>query len=168
MPGRALSFSVALQAHLQPLTLGFPLNRCPPCRYTEAQKPRVLVSLAAVTLFMVVGWPLIVYYTGWWGLVKYWLMPCLGYHFWMSECSGLSRVSGVCCAAARNALQLDVALRWSAQHTCRTSSALLPLPLQAPSPWCTTPRHTSPSSPPASGMQPRLSCRAQCTATTRG
>lgn len=55
------------------------------CRYTEAQKPRVIVSLAAVGLFMAVGWPLIVYYTGWWGLVKYWLMPWLGYHFWMSE-----------------------------------------------------------------------------------
>lgn len=34
---------------------------------------------------MAVGWPLIVYYAGWWGLVKYWLMPWLGYHFWMSE-----------------------------------------------------------------------------------
>jgi omega-6 fatty acid desaturase (delta-12 desaturase) len=57
----------------------------PPRRYTEQQKPRVLVSLAAVGLFMAVGWPLIVYYTGWWGLVKFWLMPWLGYHFWMSE-----------------------------------------------------------------------------------
>ena len=55
------------------------------CRYTEQQRPRVLMSLAAVGLFMVVGWPLIIYYTGWWGFVKYWLMPWLGYHFWMSE-----------------------------------------------------------------------------------
>ena len=54
------------------------------CRFTEQQKPRVLVSLAAVGLFMAVGWPLIVYYTGWWGLVKFWLMPWLGYHFWVS------------------------------------------------------------------------------------
>lgn len=44
----------------------------------------MLVSLAAVGLFMAVGWPLIVYYTGWAGLVKFWLMPWLGYHFWMS------------------------------------------------------------------------------------
>jgi hypothetical protein len=55
------------------------------CRYTDQQKPRVLVSLAAVGLFMAVAWPLIVYHAGWWGLVKYWLMPWLGYHFWMSE-----------------------------------------------------------------------------------
>ncbi|WP_017325138.1 fatty acid desaturase [Synechococcus sp. PCC 7336] len=26
----------------------------------------------------------LVYFTGWWGLVKFWLMPWLGYHFWMS------------------------------------------------------------------------------------
>ena len=58
-------------------------------RFTEQQKPRVLVSLAAVGLFMAVGWPLIVYYTGWWGFVKFWLMPWLGYHFWMSECYSL-------------------------------------------------------------------------------
>jgi len=53
----------------------------------------VIVSLAAVGLFMCVGWPLIVYYTGWWGLVKYWLMPWLGYHFWMSE-----SITGCCFA----------------------------------------------------------------------
>ncbi|EFN51858.1 hypothetical protein CHLNCDRAFT_37265 [Chlorella variabilis] len=53
-------------------------------KYTEQQRPRVLTSLAAVGLFMAVGWPLIVYYTGWLGLVKFWLMPWLGYHFWMS------------------------------------------------------------------------------------
>ena len=41
------------------------------CRYTEQQKPRVLVSLAAVGLFMAVGWPLLVYYTGWAGFVKF-------------------------------------------------------------------------------------------------
>ena len=44
-------------------------------------------SLAAVAAFALVGFPLIVYYTGWWGFVKYWLMPWLGYHFWMSEWS---------------------------------------------------------------------------------
>lgn len=53
-------------------------------KYTEQQKPRVITSLAAVGLFMAIGWPLIVYNAGWLGLVKYWLMPWLGYHFWMS------------------------------------------------------------------------------------
>jgi omega-6 fatty acid desaturase (delta-12 desaturase) len=44
----------------------------------------VLVSLAACALFAFVGLPLLTYYTGVGGLVKYWLMPWLGYHFWMS------------------------------------------------------------------------------------
>lgn len=55
-------------------------------KYSEQQRPRVVISLAAVFAFMAIGWPLIIYYTGWAGLVKYWLMPWLGYHFWMSEC----------------------------------------------------------------------------------
>ena len=54
-------------------------------KYTEQQRPRVLVSLAAVAAFIAVGFPLIVNYTGWAGLAKYWLMPWLGYHFWMSK-----------------------------------------------------------------------------------
>jgi omega-6 fatty acid desaturase (delta-12 desaturase) len=45
---------------------------------------QVKVSLAAVGLFMAVAFPLITYYTGITGLAKYWLMPWLGYHFWMS------------------------------------------------------------------------------------
>jgi len=53
--------------------------------YGLLQKPRVLISLAAVFAFIGVGFPLIVHYTGWVGLAKYWLMPWLGYHFWMSE-----------------------------------------------------------------------------------
>lgn len=52
--------------------------------YTAEQKPRVIVSLAAVAAFIAIGFPLIVHYTGWVGLAKYWLMPWLGYHFWMS------------------------------------------------------------------------------------
>lgn len=45
---------------------------------------QVLVSLAAVAAFALVGIPLIGYYAGIAGVVKYWLMPWLGYHFWMS------------------------------------------------------------------------------------
>jgi fatty acid desaturase len=37
-----------------------------------------------VAAFAGIALPALVYYTGWWGLVKYWLMPWLGYHFWMS------------------------------------------------------------------------------------
>jgi len=46
----------------------------------------VLVSLAAVAAFAFIALPALVYYTGWFGLVKFWLMPWLGYHFW---CVGL-------------------------------------------------------------------------------
>jgi len=53
-------------------------------KYTEKQRPRVLVSLAAVAAFVLIGMPAIVHFTGFAGLAKYWLMPWLGYHFWMS------------------------------------------------------------------------------------
>ncbi|KIY93798.1 omega-6 fatty acid desaturase (delta-12desaturase) [Monoraphidium neglectum] len=53
-------------------------------KYTEKQKPRVLVSLAAVAAFALIALPTLTYFTGVAGLVKYWLMPWLGYHFWMS------------------------------------------------------------------------------------
>ncbi|GIL92555.1 hypothetical protein Vretimale_18971 [Volvox reticuliferus] len=53
-------------------------------KYTPKQRTRVIISLAVVYGFMAVAFPALVYYTGWWGLVKYWLMPWLGYHFWMS------------------------------------------------------------------------------------
>ncbi|KAF3544876.1 hypothetical protein DY000_02010216 [Brassica cretica] len=33
---------------------------------------------------MAVGWPLIIYKVGILGWVKFWLMPWMGYHFWMS------------------------------------------------------------------------------------
>ena len=70
-------------------------------KYTEVQKPRVIVSLAAVFAFMAVGFPLIVYYTGWAGFAKFWLMPWLGYHFWMSECAAAWRAAGSCAPPAR-------------------------------------------------------------------
>jgi omega-6 fatty acid desaturase (delta-12 desaturase) len=53
-------------------------------KYTEKQKPRVLVSLAAVAAFALIGLPTIAAFTGLGGVAKYWLMPWLGYHFWMS------------------------------------------------------------------------------------
>ena len=56
-----------------------------PRRFTPEQRPRVWVSLAAVAAFIALGWPLIGYYTGGvTGWAKFWLMPWLGYHFWMS------------------------------------------------------------------------------------
>ncbi|KAL6772039.1 FAD6 [Auxenochlorella protothecoides x Auxenochlorella symbiontica] len=53
-------------------------------KFTAKQMPRVLVSWAAVAAFAGLALPALVATTGWAGLVKYWLMPWLGYHFWMS------------------------------------------------------------------------------------
>lgn len=45
---------------------------------------QVIVSIAAALAFAVIALPALTYYTGVTGLVKFWLMPWLGYHFWMS------------------------------------------------------------------------------------
>ncbi|KAL3695200.1 hypothetical protein R1sor_009276 [Riccia sorocarpa] len=53
-------------------------------KYRPSEHTRVKISLAAVFGFMAVVWPLIIMKFGIVGWVKYWLMPWLGYHFWMS------------------------------------------------------------------------------------
>ncbi|CAN8273373.1 unnamed protein product [Cochlearia groenlandica] len=53
-------------------------------KFRPSEVNRVKISLACVFAFMAVGWPLIIYKVGLLGWVKFWLMPWLGYHFWMS------------------------------------------------------------------------------------
>ncbi|EEF29426.1 Omega-6 fatty acid desaturase, chloroplast precursor, putative [Ricinus communis] len=53
-------------------------------KFRPNEVKRVKISLACVFAFMAIGWPLIVYKTGIMGWIKFWLMPWLGYHFWMS------------------------------------------------------------------------------------
>lgn len=53
-------------------------------KFTEKQRPKVYLSWAACALFAATAFPFLVTNFGWMGLVKYWLMPWLGYHFWMS------------------------------------------------------------------------------------
>ncbi|KAG6504782.1 hypothetical protein ZIOFF_037129 [Zingiber officinale] len=53
-------------------------------KFRPAEIGRVKISLACVFAFMAIGWPLIIYKTGITGWIKFWLMPWLGYHFWMS------------------------------------------------------------------------------------
>lgn len=53
-------------------------------KYSDNQKTRVMISIAAVSAFILIGWPLMIKYTGITGFLKYWVMPWLGYHFWMS------------------------------------------------------------------------------------
>ncbi|CAK9168842.1 unnamed protein product [Ilex paraguariensis] len=53
-------------------------------KFRPNEVKRVKISLACVFAFMAIGWPLIVFKTGIMGWIKFWLMPWLGYHFWMS------------------------------------------------------------------------------------
>lgn len=53
-------------------------------KYRPSEQNRVKTSLAAVFGFMAVVWPLIIWKFGVVGWVNYWLMPWLGYHFWVS------------------------------------------------------------------------------------
>ena len=54
-------------------------------KFRPNEVKRVQISLACVFAFMAIGWPLIVYQTGIMGWIKFWLMPWLGYHFWVSN-----------------------------------------------------------------------------------
>lgn len=53
-------------------------------KFRPNEVKRVKISIACVFAFMAIGWPLIIYKTGIMGWIKFWLMPWLGYHFWMS------------------------------------------------------------------------------------
>ncbi|KAL2338513.1 hypothetical protein Fmac_012959 [Flemingia macrophylla] len=52
-------------------------------KFRPNEVPRVKISLACVFAFIAIGWPLIIYKTGIMGWIKFWLMPWLGYHFWV-------------------------------------------------------------------------------------
>lgn len=52
--------------------------------FRPSELKRVKISLACVFAFMGIGWPLIVYKAGILGWIKFWLMPFLGYHFWVT------------------------------------------------------------------------------------
>ncbi len=59
--------------------LHFDLNQ-----FSKRDQGKVKVSIAAVVIFAAVFFPTLILTTGIWGFVKFWLMPWLGYHFWMS------------------------------------------------------------------------------------
>ena len=52
--------------------------------YKKSEKKRVLTSIVCCAAFTLVGLPVLFKYTGWFGLVKHWVMPWLGFHFWLS------------------------------------------------------------------------------------
>jgi len=55
-----------------------------PSQFAPSQRPKVKFSLACVYLFATFFFPTLYYYTGFWGVMKFWLIPWFGFHFWMS------------------------------------------------------------------------------------
>jgi omega-6 fatty acid desaturase (delta-12 desaturase) len=52
--------------------------------FTVEQRSRVMVSISAVYIAAGLFFPLMWYFTGFSGIFKFWFMPWVGYHFWMS------------------------------------------------------------------------------------
>jgi len=53
-------------------------------KFTKRQMPKVVISWICCGAFAATVFPALLAWGGPWALVKYWLMPWLGYHFWMS------------------------------------------------------------------------------------
>lgn len=52
--------------------------------FAERDRSKVKLSIAVVVIFGAICFPTLILTTGVWGFVKFWLMPWLVYHFWMS------------------------------------------------------------------------------------
>ncbi|AFY67009.1 fatty acid desaturase [Geitlerinema sp. PCC 7407] len=52
--------------------------------FSKRDQGKAKLSIAAVLIFAAIVFPTLIITTGVWGFVKFWLMPWLGYHFWMS------------------------------------------------------------------------------------
>lgn len=55
-----------------------------PSLVTPREQKKVTFSIVVVGMFAVIFFPTLFLTTGAWGVVKFWLMPWLVYHFWMS------------------------------------------------------------------------------------
>eukprot|EP00189_Rhodosorus_marinus_P008534 CAMPEP_0184753044 /NCGR_PEP_ID=MMETSP0315-20130426/43896_1 /TAXON_ID=101924 /ORGANISM="Rhodosorus marinus, Strain UTEX LB 2760" /LENGTH=408 /DNA_ID=CAMNT_0027232407 /DNA_START=574 /DNA_END=1800 /DNA_ORIENTATION=+ len=55
-----------------------------PKKFTKKQLPKVKVSWLCCAIFAGIAFPTLFAIGGPWAFVKFWLMPWLGYHFWMS------------------------------------------------------------------------------------
>jgi omega-6 fatty acid desaturase (delta-12 desaturase) len=53
-------------------------------QFSQRDRGKVKVSIVAVVIFAIVFFPSLIAATGVWGFVKFWLLPWLVYHFWMS------------------------------------------------------------------------------------
>jgi acyl-lipid omega-6 desaturase (Delta-12 desaturase) len=52
--------------------------------FEPKNRDKVKLSIATVVVFAALFFPILIATTGLWGVVKFWLMPWLVYHFWMS------------------------------------------------------------------------------------
>lgn len=55
-----------------------------PSNFEPRDRQKIRTSVVAVIAFAAVFFPVLIATTGLWGVVKFWLMPWLVYHFWMS------------------------------------------------------------------------------------
>ncbi|MDX2098601.1 MAG: fatty acid desaturase [Leptolyngbyaceae cyanobacterium bins.59] len=55
-----------------------------PYRVAERDRSKMRFSIAVVVAFAIVFFPTLIWTTGIWGFVKFWLLPWMFYHFWMS------------------------------------------------------------------------------------
>lgn len=55
-----------------------------PANFAPRDRQSVKLSIAVVGVFAALFFPTLYFTLGLWGIVKFWLMPWLGYHFWMS------------------------------------------------------------------------------------
>lgn len=53
-------------------------------QFPVKDRDKVKLSVSVVVIFAAIAFPLLIATTGVWGFVKFWLLPWLVYHFWMS------------------------------------------------------------------------------------
>ncbi|PZO53196.1 MAG: fatty acid desaturase [Phormidesmis priestleyi] len=52
--------------------------------FKERDRAKAIFSMVVVAVFAAIFFPVLIATTGFWGLIKFWLMPWMVYHFWMS------------------------------------------------------------------------------------
>ena len=52
--------------------------------FRERDRSKAVLSIAVVAIFAAIFFPTLIATTGLWGVVKFWLVPWVVYHFWMS------------------------------------------------------------------------------------
>jgi acyl-lipid omega-6 desaturase (Delta-12 desaturase) len=55
-----------------------------PNNFLEKDRPKIKQSITVVAIFAAIVFPSLIITTGIWGFIKFWLLPWLVYHFWMS------------------------------------------------------------------------------------